>query len=139
MTRLRHPYSRRFIAGLFFAVTLLVPLKAVFACVMMDQVVEQCCCEQACKADCQPQQYKADNCCDSIYLSEAKLYSLSTLNKALTGSQSDDPQLPPALPPREVGPDPPVLSNTDRSTYLSIPPVWLKGSQTYLLTLRLRN
>ncbi len=139
MAQQHHRYIRYAAIGLFLAVTLLVPLRAVFACVMMDHVVEQCCCERACKPDCQSQQTKAGDCCDSIYLPQAKLDGLSTPNKALTATQPDESDLPPILPPRDVGPDPPASSDTNRLAYLSVPPTWLEGSQLYLLTLRLRN
>ncbi len=41
-----HHYSQRLVIGLLFSVTLLIPLETVFACVMMKQVVERCCCDQ---------------------------------------------------------------------------------------------
>lgn len=135
----RHRYRYTLVMGLFLASALLVPLKTVFACAMMDSIVERCCCDHAHEADCRSQPTEVADCCDSFYLPEAKSDSLSTFNKVFTAQRLDAHDLPPLLPPREVGADPPALSDTSRSHYLSIPPAWLQGSQTYLLTLRLRN
>jgi hypothetical protein len=135
----RH-YGRALVAWLFVLSALLVPLRAVFACTMTKAVVEHCCCDHACEDGCAAEQAAAERCCDAYFLPDAESNCLlATIGKAAAGWQQVDLDLPPILPPREVSPDPPAISDVALHTYISFPLAWLQGSDTYLLTLRLRN
>jgi hypothetical protein len=139
MIGLRHQLFRRLMAGLFLIVSGLVPLKAVFACAMMGQTLEQCCCQQSCKANCESPRTHAGKCCHLVSLAVTYAQGIAGSDNLLKSLLHGEGKLPLALPPREVGPDPPALADANRSPYFSHPPAWLQGSNIYLLTLRLRN
>src|SRR5919108_486276 len=78
MDMVRHLCTHRFIVAVFFAVTLLVPLKVVFACVMMDRVVEQCCCdEERYQESIAPQDAVPGDCCCAVMTKASEHESLA--------------------------------------------------------------
>jgi hypothetical protein len=139
MILLYHRCIRRGIAGLFLVIFGLVPLKAVFACAMIGQTLEHCCCQHSCKADCESSRTRVGKCCHMISLPQSYAEGVPVSDRVLGFLFLDLGKLPLVLPPREVGPDPPALADAAQSPYLSRPPAWLQGADIYLLTLRLRN
>jgi hypothetical protein len=137
MTLFHHDWIRRLVTGLFLVVAGLVPLKTVFACAMMGQASERCCCEQFFKADCESLKTNSGDCCAAISLPELCAKGVPVSDQLLALPYPEG-KLPLALPPGKVGPDPPQLI-TSRVGHFSSPPAWLQGTDTYLLTLRLRN
>jgi hypothetical protein len=139
MILLHHRFIRRLIAGLSLVIFGLVPLKTVFACAMMGQTLERCCCQQSCKADCESPRTHAGKCCHLVSLPVTYAQGIAGSDNPLKSLHHGEAKLPLALPPQEVGPDPPALADADSSSYISRLPAWLQGSNIYLLTLRLLN
>lgn len=118
---------------LFLAVSLLVPLEAAAACLMDGYDPERC----PERHDARGSLDEAEDCMDVTWLPEPRLDGVPSFKADFPLGEIDDTELPPALPPREVLPDPPAAAVSGLDPY-STPSAWLQGTDTYLLTLRLR-
>lgn len=142
----RHPWIRRLGAGLFLAVAGLLPLKVVFACAMMDRIVEQCCCDHepcersaaSCKGSVTSQGIVPEDHCCAVAFEASEDGRLgvaeSVVKQSIKKLWDSSPDLATA---------PPVLLGTHQllstSRVYSLPePHLLDGSTLYLLTARLR-
>jgi hypothetical protein len=139
MGTFRHHDTHRLIAGLLFAVTLLVPFKVVFACTMMDQVVKHCCCDQeGCEHSTTFQEAMPNERCCAVTFEaseDGKLAVTESVGKQpvnkLWDSSPDVATAPPAPAATTA-----FLSSAQIS--LLSEPYAYDGSALYLLTARLR-
>jgi hypothetical protein len=134
-----HAWIRRLVAAVFLAVAGLMPLKVVFACAMMDQVSERCCCGHerqgsAVSKDAMP----SESCCALVVEENGKIDLTATAEsvakkpiKKLWDSSPDLATAPPAVLAAIEYP------STSQGIFLSEPHL-LDGSALYLLTARLR-
>lgn len=138
MSTFRQHDTRRLIAALLFAVTLLVPFKVVFACMMMDQAVAQCCCNQEGCEHCTTSQdaMPNDRCC-------AVTFEASEDGKLAVAESGKQPvkKLWDRSPDVATAPPVPLATAAFLSSahipFLSEPYAY-DGSTLYLLTARLR-
>jgi hypothetical protein len=141
-----HSWIRRLVAGLFLATAGLMPLKVVFACAMMERIVEQCCCDHercersaaACEGSATSEDIVAEDHCCAVTFEASDDGSLAVAEsvakqpiKKLWDSSPDLATAPPALLASTR------LSSTSLGLFPSEPHL-LDGSTLYLLTARLR-
>lgn len=126
-------------AAVFLAAAGLAPVKVVFACAMMEQVSEQCCCGHERQGSTTSEDaLSGDRCCGVVVGDNGRIDLGATAEsvakqpiKKLWGSSS------------ELATGPPVLVATNQFFSTShVPflpePLSLNGSHLYLLTARLR-
>lgn|GEM_PF-1257350 len=144
--KLTHSALRQFVLALLLLFSALPSIQAVFACDLMGGKMQTACC---CKghqgaAGCEKgggcSAHKAtpvSDCCEVSYL-----YQLGTNASAVPASQSfqtllsDAPQPLPALLSSLPAHD--VPNGLQSGPYSDLSPSWRPGTQTYLLTSRLR-
>ncbi len=130
-------HFRLILAVIFLAASLSLPQKSLFACEIMDVISEQCCCEMHCTGECVPNAESAGECCEQVTLPETKNEVLSNTGKISGTYNLDDWNQPLTLPSPDIGPDPPFVYALAPANFSH--PSWISGTNTYLLTLRLRN
>ncbi len=140
----KNSFLRRLVAGVFLFTIIATPLQAVFACDLVDgQVSRTCCCGDqmsgACAmgGGCDLSSAQAGSSCCQVSFDDSSSITATPNSHPKTFHPPDDPQ--PQFPYFSLV-NPPQLPHKDLFA-LNIPldPSWHRGTQTYLVTLRLRN
>jgi hypothetical protein len=140
MTLSHHrPWIRPLVAAVFLAVAGLMPLKVVFACAMMEQISERCCCGHERQGSSVSKDASSSERCCAVVVEDNGNIDL--------GATAESVARQPIKKLWDSSPDlataPPVLIATDQffsTAHVSFltEPLSLDGSRLYLLTARLR-
>ena len=140
----KNRFLRRLVAAAFLFTIIASPLQVVFACDLIDgQVSRICCCGDqmgdGCTtgSDCDISSAQAGYNCCQISFDDSSSVSATSGSHSNTVHPPDDPQ--PRLPLPGTANPRLLTSPTQLALHTPVDPSWHRGTQTYLVTLRLRD
>ena len=145
MNWIRGLILRRRVVMIFLLTGLIAQVQAVYACGLMDNPPSSACCCGAEMTDgctlgggCSESAMPVSPDCCNITLDTPPSLTAAPVTPSHVVALLDTPQPPAALPPLSYsyGLDPPAASHA--AVFGIGPPIWLAGTDTYLITLRLR-